>query len=134
MAQVRKYSTGGSAKKYGTFTIDNTTYQVDDDFINQLSSYASTLDSGRGEQFKYIIDAVKSGKDLTYNSAGNGELIGDVDFNLTDKQKKRMEKGRSNTGTFFGSIWGGKEQQARLAVSALKDFQYNKPTTKQRWD
>lgn len=40
MAQVIKYQQGGSTpQKYGTFTIDGNQYQVDDDFLNQMSSY-----------------------------------------------------------------------------------------------
>ena len=134
MAQIRKYANGGPSSKYGTFTYDNQTYQVDNDFINQLSDYAKTLDSRTGNQFQSIIDAVKRGENLTFDSAGTGNLKGNIDFNVTDKQAQRMGKARTATGSWFGRSWRGREQQAREAVSALKGFNYRKPQKGTNYD
>ena len=135
MAQVRKFKTGGtSAKKYGTFTIDNVEHQVTDDFINKLSEYGATLDPQVGNQFNAIIDAVKSGKDLTFNSSGDGSLTGDIQFNVTDKQSDRMGHSRTRAGRFFGGLWGGREQSSRRAISALKGFNYSPTVKREHYD
>lgn len=127
MAQIIKYEKGGPTKRYGTFTIDNNQYQVDDDFIQQLTEYGKTLNPKVGQQFNNIIKAVKSGEDLVFDSVGLGRLEGNAYFNVTDKQTDRLQNERSTIGSIFGSIWGGKEQNARRAISALKNFKYNKP-------
>lgn len=141
MAQIIKYANGGSASnsssnKYGTFTIDNQTYQVDDNFINQLHEYEKTLDPRVGQQFGHIIDAVKNGENITYNSSGMGSITGNIDFDVTDKQNSRMDKPRRRFGSFLGNAWNGKEQTAREAISALKNFNYSAPApaqTKYDW-
>lgn len=121
MAQILKFQHGG-----GTFTIDNKKFSIDDDFIHQLSEFGKTLDLDVGRQFQHIIDAAKAGKDLTYNSA-SGTIEGEIDWNLTDRQKKRMFHSRSKTGSFFGRLNHGKEQDAREAIYALRDFKYTEP-------
>ncbi|MEG0773645.1 hypothetical protein [Clostridium sp.] len=104
MAQVIKYDNGGSTtKKYGTFTYDNITHQVDDDFINQLSSYGKSLESRVGNQFQNIIDAVKHGKDVTFTSSGDGSLSDNVSFDVTDSQQERLKTPRRALGRFFGN-------------------------------
>lgn len=141
MAQIIKYANGGSASnsssnKYGTFTIDNQTYQVDDNFINQLHEYEKTLDPRVGQQFGHIIDAVKNGENITYNSSGMGSITGNINFDVTDKQNSRMDKPRRRFGSFLGNAWNGKEQTAREAISALKNFNYSAPApaqTKYDW-
>lgn len=141
MAQIIKYANGGSASnsssnKYGTFTIDNQTYQVDDNFINQLYEYEKTLDPRVGQQFGHIIDAVKNGENITYNSSGMGSITGNINFDVTDKQNSRMDKSRRRFGSFLGNAWNGKEQTAREAISALKNFNYSAPApaqTKYDW-
>lgn len=136
MAQILKYNSGGSpGKTYGTFTIDNTTYEVDDDFIKQLSNYGKSLSPEIGGQFQHIIDALKNGKDLKFDSP-SATLYGDVDFDLTDRQKRRVTHGRTAVGKTFGAINRGKEERARNATFALRDFVYNKPKptgTKYDW-
>lgn len=43
MAQIIKYQKGGSTsnKRYGTFTIDGNKFEVDDNFLNQLTNYGN---------------------------------------------------------------------------------------------
>lgn len=127
MAQVIKYQQGGSTpQKYGTFTIDGNQYQVDDDFLNQISSYGKTLDDDTAYQFSKITDALRSGANLSYDSSAD-KLEG-VQFDVTNRQEDRLGKRRSRVGRFFGNVWRGKENTARNAVNALKGFQYRKPT------
>ena len=105
MAQlIKKLQNGGNPRKYGTFTIDNTTYDVDDEFINQLSHYGASLDERTGNQFKNIIDAVKRGENLTFDSTGGGTLTGNVNWDVTDRQKRRLEKSRTRAGSLFGNL------------------------------
>lgn len=127
MAQVIKYQQGGSTptQKYGTFTIDGNQYQVDDDFLNQMSSYGKTLDQDTAYQFSKITDALRSGANLSYDSSA--DRLEGVQFDVTNNQAERLGKRRSRLGRSFGNLWRGKENTARNAVHALKDFQYKKP-------
>lgn len=127
MAQVIKYQQGGStSKKYGTFTIDGSTYQVDDEFLNQMSNYGKSLDEDTAYQFSKITDALRSGENLSYNSNAD-RLDGNVQFDITDKQDKRLSKRRSRLGRLFGNSWKGKENASRNAIHSLRDFVYTKP-------
>lgn len=127
MAQVIKYQQGGSTpQKYGTFTIDGNQYQVDDDFLNQISSYGKTLDDDTAYQFSKITDALKSGANLSYDSSA--DRLEGVQFDVTSNQEDRLGKRRSRIGRLFGNAWRGKENTARNAAHALKGFQYKKPT------
>lgn len=127
MAQVIKYQQGGSTpQKYGTFTIDGNQYQVNDDFLNQMSDYGKTLDDDTAYQFSKITDALRSGANLSYDSSA--DRLEGVHFDVTNNQEDRLGKRRSRVGRFFGNAWRGKENTARSAVHALKNFQYKKPT------
>lgn len=125
MAQIIKYQKGGSTKKYGTFTIDGNQYQVDDEFLDQLSSYGKTLDDDTAYQFSKIGDALRSGANLSYDS--NADRLEGVSFDVNDNQERRLERRRTRFGRALGNIWNGKENNARSAVHALKDFKYIKP-------
>lgn len=126
MAQVIKYQNGGTTpKKYGTFTIDDNTIEVDDDFLDQLTKYGRSLRADVGNQFQKIVDAVRSGENISVSTLGDGSVTGKIDFNLSRNQRRRGEHARSGVGRFFGSMWHGKEQDAREAISALKNFKYN---------
>lgn len=139
MSQILKFKEGGSSpqninnssqknhsKKYGTFTFDNTIYDVTDDFIDKLTAHGKPLKPDVAYQFSKIIDALKNGKSLGYNSLTN-TLTGDVKFDVTKSQDKRLEKSRTGVGNFLGDLWGGNEQDSRNAIDALKGFSYNKP-------
>lgn len=102
MAQVIKYQQGGSTpQKYGTFTIDGNQYQVNDDFLNQISSYGKTLDDDTAYQFSKITDALRSGANLSYDSSAD-KLEG-VQFDVTNRQEDRLGKRRSRVGRLFGN-------------------------------
>lgn len=136
MAQIIKFQTGGStSRRYGTFTIDGNQYQVDDDFLNQITNYGKSLDNETAYQFSKITDALKSGANLSYDSNAD-RLDGNVQFDVTDSQDSRLTKRRSRIGRLFGNSWRGKENTARNAIHALKGFTYIKPTpggTKYDW-
>ncbi len=132
MAQViKKFQSGGTAptKKYGTFTIDGNKYEVDDNFLNQLTSYGKTLDDeDTAYQFSKITDALRSGADLSYDSNAN-RLDGPVSFDVKNNQQSRLEQRRTRAGRFLGNLWGGKESASRHAINALKGFEYVAPAS-----
>lgn len=129
MAQIIKYKQGGStSQKYGTFTIDGNQFNVDDEFLNQITNYGKSLDDETAYQFSKITDALKSGADLLYDSNAD-RLDGKVQFDVTDRQDNRLGKRRSRIGRFFGNSWRGQENASRNAIHALKGFTYIKPTS-----
>ena len=128
MAQVniQKLQSGGSTKKYGTFTKDGVTYQVDDDFLQAMTAHGSSITDERARaNYGAIVNALRSGADLSYNSNTN-ELRGDVSFNnLTDRQKKRAAKRTSKTGESIDRLFNNRVNQVKVATDALRNFNYN---------
>lgn len=128
MAQVniQKLQSGGSTKKYGTFTKDGVTYQVDDDFLQAMTAHGSSIADGRARaSYGAIVNALRSGADLSYDSNTN-ELRGDVSFdNLTDRQKKRAAKRTSKTGEGIDRLFNNRVNQVKVATDALRNFNYN---------
>lgn len=134
MVRVRKYKDGGaSSNKYGVLTLDGRSYDVNDDLINQLRDYSKTLDQDVAYQFNNIINALNNGENISYNSADNS-ITGNVEFNITNNQNDRLSKRRSRAGRLLGNLWGGKENNSRLAINALKNFQVKEaPKNKYDW-
>lgn len=128
MAQIIKHQDGGStSRKYGTFTIDGNAYEVNDEFLNQMASYGKSLDGDTAYQFGKITDALRAGKNLSYNSSSDS-LSGDVQFDTTRAQGNRLKNRRSRFGRWLGNTWRGKEEAARNAIHSLRNFTYVKPT------
>lgn len=122
MAQVIKHQNGGS------LTIDGNKYKNSPELIKQLRAYRDTLSTDISGQFENIIKAVESGKDVVFDASGVGEITSDnVTFDVSKGQKKRMQRSRSGLGSWFGYMNGGREQDARSAISALKGFSYQEP-------
>ena len=111
-------------RRYGRFTYDNHTYDVDDNFIDQLTKYTKTLRPDVGAQLGKVTEALMRGEDVVFNSAGNGSISSNVNFDVSKRQLKRMSRRRTGVGTGFGQLWHGKEQDAREAISALRGFNY----------
>lgn len=134
MVRVRKYKDGGaSSNKYGVLTLDGRSYDVNDDLINQLRDYSKTLDQDVAYQFNNIINALNNGENISYNSADNS-ITGNVEFDITNNQNDRLSKRRSRTGRLLGNLWGGKENNSRLAINALKNFKVKEaPKNKYDW-
>lgn len=128
MAQVniQKLQSGGSTKKYGTFTKDGVTYQVDDDFLQAMTAHGSSIADGRARaNYGAIVNALRSGADLSYDSNTN-ELRGDVSFNnLTDRQKRRAARRTSKTGEGIDRLFNNRVNQVKVATDALRNFNYN---------
>ena len=128
MAQVniQKLQSGGSTKKYGTFTKDGVTYQVDDDFLQAMTAHGSSIADGRARaDYGAIVNALRSGADLSYDSNTN-ELRGNVSFNnLTDRQKRRAAKRTSKTGEGIDRLFNNRVNQVKVATDALRNFNYN---------
>lgn len=128
MAQVniQKLQEGGSVKKYGTFTKDGVTYQVDDDFLQAMTAHGSSIADGRARaDYGAIVNALRSGADLSYDSNTN-ELRGDVSFNnLTDRQKRRAARRTSKTGEGIDRLFNNRVNQVKVATDALRNFNYN---------
>lgn len=134
MVRVRKYKDGGaSSNKYGVLTLDGRSYDVNSDLINQLRDYSKTLDQDVAYQFNNIINALNNGENISYNSADNS-ITGNVEFDITNNQNDRLSKRRSRAGRLLGNLWGGKENNSRLAINALKNFQVKEaPKNKYDW-
>lgn len=83
MSQVRKFNKGGntaeSTKKeshhdsrYGHYIVDGKTYDVNDDFINNYIASAKNFnDSGTNRIASYVVNALKSGQDVSFDTLNN---------------------------------------------------------------
>lgn len=112
MAQILKYQSGGSATpKWGTFTIDDVTYEMNDENIAALYNHAKQLDNDVQYQFGFIINALKDGQNLSY---ANNVLSGNINWDVSEGQNKKIHK-RVGRGL-------GKGRDARLAISSLDDL------------
>lgn len=133
MAQVniQKLQEGGSVKKYGTFTKDGVTYQVDDDFLQAMAAHGSSITDDRARaDYGAIVNALRSGADLSYNSNTN-ELGGDVTFdNMNARQRRRAAKRTSKTGEVLDSTFNGRVNQVKTATNALRGFSHNQNTVR----
>lgn len=131
MAQVniQKLQEGGSVKKYGTFTKDGVTYQVDDDFLQAMAAHGSSITDDRARaDYGAIVNALRSGADLSYDSNTN-ELRGDVTFdNMNARQRRRAARRTSKTGEVLDSTFNGRVNQVKNATNALRGFNYNRVT------
>lgn len=131
MAQVniQKLQGGGAVKKYGKFTKDGVTYQVDDDFLQAMTAHGSSIVDDRARaDYGAIVNALRSGADLSYDSNTN-ELRGDVTFNnINDRQRRRAARRTSKTGEALDSIFNGRVNQVKSATNALREFNYNQVT------
>lgn len=133
MAQVniQKLQEGGSVKKYGTFTKDGVTYQVDDDFLQAMAAHGSSITDDRARaDYGAIVNALRSGADLSYDSNTN-ELRGDVTFdNMNARQRRRAAKRTSKTGEVLDSTFNGRVNQVKTATNALRGFSHNQNTVR----
>lgn len=131
MAQVniQKLQGGGAVKKYGNFTKDGVTYQVDDDFLQAMTAHGSSIADDRARaDYGAIVNALRSGADLSYDSNTN-ELRGDVTFdNINDRQRRRAARRTSKTGEALDSIFNRRVNQVKSATNALREFNYNQVT------
>ena len=128
MAQVniQKLQGGGAVKKYGNFTKDGVTYQVDDDFLQAMAAHGSSITDDRARaDYGAIVNALRSGADLSYDSNTN-ELRGDVTFdNMNARQRRRAARRTSKTGEALDSTFNGRVNQVKSATNALRGFNYN---------
>ena len=133
MAQVniQKLQEGGSVKKYGTFTKDGVTYQVDDDFLQAMAAHGSSITDDRARaDYGAIVNALRSGADLSYDSNTN-ELRGDVTFdNMNARQRRRAAKRTLKTGEVLDSTFNGRVNQVKTATKALRGFSHNQNTVR----
>lgn len=133
MAQVniQKLQEGGSVKKYGTFTKDGVTYQVDDDFLQAMAAHGSSITDDRARaDYGAIVNALRSGADLSYDSNTN-ELRGDVTFdNMNARQRRRAAKRTLKTGEVLDSTFNGRVNQVKTATNALRGFSHNQNTVR----
>ena len=83
MSQVRKFSKGGDTaestekksnhdNKYGHYIVDGKTYDVNDDFINNYITSAKKFnDAGTNRIASYVVNALKSGQDVSFDTLNN---------------------------------------------------------------
>lgn len=107
MAQILKFKNGGPNKPKGKLIFNGIEYTADEDLINSLYEYGSTLPAQTQQQFSNIISSLEAGNTVTY---GLNNIEG-VNFDINENQKQRMNK---RVGNGFG-----KERHARQAITAL---------------
>ena len=82
MSQVRKFEKGGNSadstpkskhnSKYGHYIVDGTTYDVNDDFIRDYIESAKQFgDNSTNTVASYVINALKSGQDVSLDTLNN---------------------------------------------------------------
>ena len=119
MAQIRKFSNGGgspeasttqnsnqSPKKPYKLTIDGKTFDLDDDDIYRWSqSQSSNLSAVGGQAFQDVVNAIKRGVNVHYNSAtntfsgvnfSNKDIIDQLNANRTNPNQKQAQKQLKN--------------------------------------
>lgn len=115
MAQIRKFSNGGgspeasttkssneSPKKPYKLTIDGKTFDLDDDDIYRWSqSISSDLSAVGGQAFQDVINAIKRGTNVHYNSAtntfagvnfSNKDIVDQLNANRTNPNQKQAAR------------------------------------------
>ena len=116
MAQIRKFSNGGgspeasttqkSPKKPYKLTIDGKIFDLDDDDIYRWSqSQSSNLSAVGGQAFQDVINAIKRGTNVQYNSAtntfsgvnfSNKDIVDQLNANRTNPNQKQANKQLKN--------------------------------------
>lgn len=118
MAQIRKFSSGGSPeasttqnsnqspKKPYKLTIDGKTFNLDDDDIYRWSqSQSSNLSAVGGQAFQDVVNAIKRGVNVHYNSAtntfsgvnfSNKDIVDQLNANRTNPNQKQAQKQLKN--------------------------------------
>ena len=115
MAQIRKFSGGGSPeasttqnspKKPYKLTIDGKTFDLDDDDIYRWSqSQSPNLTSVGGQAFQDVINAIKRGVNVHYNSAtntfsgvnfSNKDIVDQLNANRTNPNQKQAQRQLKN--------------------------------------
>ena len=115
MAQIRKFSNGGgspessttqssnkSPKKPYKLTIDGKTFELDDDDIYRWSqAQSSNLSAVGGQAFQDVINAIKRGINVNYNSAtntfsgvdfSNKDIVDQLNENRTNPNQKQAQR------------------------------------------
>lgn len=115
MAQIRKFSSGGSPeasttqnspKKPYKLTIDGKTFDLDDDDIYRWSqSQSSNLSAVGGQAFQDVVNAIKRGVNVHYNSAtntfsgvnfSNKDIVDQLNANRTNPNQKQAQRQLKN--------------------------------------
>lgn len=115
MAQIRKFSNGGgspeasttqnsnqSPKKPYKLTIDGKTFDLDDDDIYRWSqSQSSDLSTVGGQAFQDVVNAIKRGVNVHYNSAtntfsgvnfSNKDIVDQLNANRTNPNQRQAQR------------------------------------------
>ena len=112
MAQIRKFSNGGgspeasttqnSPKKPYKLTIDGKTFDLDDDDIYRWSqSMSSDLSAVGGQAFQDVVNAIKRGTNVHYNSAtntfsgvnfSNKDIVDQLNANRTNPNQRQARR------------------------------------------
>ena len=119
MAQIRKFSNGGgspetsttqssnkSPKKPYKLTVDGKTFELDDDDIYRWSqAQSSNLSAVGGQAFQDVINAIKRGTNVHYNSAtntfsgvdfSNKDIVDQLNANRTNPNQKQAQRQLKN--------------------------------------
>lgn len=122
MAQILKFQSGGSNKPKGKLIYNGIEYEADQNLINSLYEYGSTLPAKTQQHFANIISSLESGNTVTY---GLNNIEG-VNFDVNENQKNRMS---NRVGNGFG-----KERHARNAITSLSGWTPPETTTSSKYE
>lgn len=148
MSQVRKFKDGGSNtaettskskhnSKYGHYIVDGTTYDVNDDFIRDYINSAKQFgDNSTNTVASYVINTLKSGKDVSLDTLNN-RIYGINDYLNTEDVARSNEYSQNSLNKKYQRKYRRKEarpnsslHQLNIGISNLGSINFTNPVEK----
>ena len=145
MSQVRKFKDGGSNtaettskskhnSKYGHYIVDGTTYDVNDDFIRDYINSAKQFDDNSTNTVaSYIINALKSGQDVSLDTLNN-RIYGINNYLNSEDVERSNEYSQNSLNKKYQRKYRRKEarpnsslHQLNIGISNLGSINFTKP-------
>ena len=145
MSQVRKFKDGGSNtaettskskhnSKYGHYIVDGTTYDVNDDFIrNYIASAKQFNDNSTNTVASHIVNALKSGQDVSLDTLNN-RIYGINDYLNSEDVERSNEYSQNSSNKKYQRKYRRKEarpnsslHQLNIGISNLGSIQFTEP-------
>ena len=148
MSQVRKFKDGGSNtaettskskhnSKYGHYIVDGTTYDVNDDFIrNYIASAKQFDDNSTNTVASHIVNALKSGQDVSLDTLNN-RIYGINDYLNSEDVERSNEYSQNSLNKKYQRKYRRKEarpnsslHQLNIGISNLGSINFTSPVEK----
>lgn len=145
MSQVRKFKDGGSNtaettskskhnSKYGHYIVDGTTYDVNDDFIRDYIASAKQFDDNSTNTVaSYIINALKSGQDVSLDTLNN-RIYGINNYLNSEDIERSNEYSQNSLNKKYQRKYRRKEarpnsslHQLNIGISNLGSINFTNP-------